>query len=320
MEPSSGVPASAPTEPVPSGDRARAARATIDALTHSADVFETFFDAARIGLALADLTGRYVRVNDTYADLLGHAPEDLIGVPIAEVLGGGDSEALDDLLTGRGSSVQAERQYVHADGQSTWLLHGIATVLSPQGEPAWLAVSAQDITERRRAEQDLRELTAVLTERAVRDPLTGLANRALLEERLRAALARNTRSGETTAVLFLDLDRFKEVNDTHGHAVGDAVLRTVATRLVGVVRPADTVARLGGDEFVIVIEGGSETVIEALLPRLRHAFDSPIEVGGRQLRVGASIGVAFSERGSSDPARLLSQADARMYDAKRAAR
>ena len=320
MSTPSRVSASAPSEPVPSGERARAARETIDALTSSRDVFETFFDAARIGLALADLTGRYVRVNDTYASLVGHAPEDLIGLTIGEVLGGGDPDALSDLLSGRTASVSAERQYVHQDGRSTWLLHGVATVMSSEGRPAWFAVSAQDITERRRAEQDLRELTAVLTERAVRDPLTGLANRALLEERLRGALARDARSGECSAVLFLDLDGFKEVNDTHGHAVGDAVLRTVADRLRGVVRPSDTVARLGGDEFVVLVERASDVAISALVPRVEEALSAPLEVHGRRLSVGVSIGVATSRQGEVEPQRLLSQADARMYDAKRSSR
>jgi diguanylate cyclase (GGDEF)-like protein/PAS domain S-box-containing protein len=306
-----------PVDVVPSGERARAARATIDALTSSSDVFETFFEAARIGLALADLTGRYVRVNDTYAKMLGRPPEDLIGIPIADVLGGTEPHALDDLLSGRRSSVQAERQYVHPDGATTWLLHGVATVLSPSGRPAWLAVSAQDISERRRAEQELRELTAVLTERAVRDPLTGLANRALLEERLRTALARDARSGESTGVLFLDLDRFKEVNDLHGHAVGDAVLRAVADRLTAAVRPSDTAARLGGDEFVVLVEGASEAALEALVPRLLTAVTAPLHVHGLDLGIGVSVGVAMSRRGESDPQSLLSAADHRMYAAKR---
>ncbi len=311
------VPSASPVDPVPSDERAQAARATIDALTASRDVFETFFEAARIGLALADLTGRYVRVNQTYSAMLGRAPEDLIGIPIGDVLGGGDPHALEDLLSGRTSSVQAERQYVHADGATTWLLHGVATVLSPEGRPAWLAVSAQDISERRRAEQDLRELTAVLTERAVRDPLTGLANRALLEERLRTALARDARSGESTGVLFLDLDGFKEVNDQHGHAVGDAVLRVVADRLCTAVRPSDTAARLGGDEFVVLVESASESALEALVPRLITAVTAPLEVHGVELSVGVSVGVALSRGGDDDPQGLLSRADARMYAAKR---
>ncbi|MCW2680203.1 MAG: hypothetical protein JWM62_1604 [Frankiales bacterium] len=302
---------------VPSDERARAARATIDALTASRDVFETFFEAARIGLALSDLTGRYVRVNDTYASMLGREPEDLIGIPIGDVLGGGDPRALGDLLAGRVPSVQAERQYVHPDGATTWLLHGVATVMSPEGRPAWLAVSAQDISERRRAEQELRELTAVLTERAVRDPLTGLANRALLEERLRTALARDARSGEATGVLFLDLDGFKAVNDQHGHAVGDVVLRAVAERLTAAVRPSDTAARLGGDEFVVLVEGASESALEALVPRLISAVTAPVQAHGKQLDVGVSVGVALSRGGADDPQGLLTRADERMYAAKR---
>jgi diguanylate cyclase (GGDEF)-like protein/PAS domain S-box-containing protein len=315
----SEVQSASPGGPLPSDERARAARATIDALTASSDVFETFFEAARIGLALADLTGRYVRVNDTYASMLGRRPEDLIGIPISDVLGGGDPGALQDLLSGRVASVQAERQYVHVDGTTTWLLHGVATVMSPEGGPAWFAVSAQDISERRRAEQDLRDLTAALTERAVRDPLTGLANRALLEERLRGSLARDARSGEATGVLFLDLDGFKEVNDRHGHAVGDAVLRAVADRLCAAVRPSDTAARLGGDEFVVLVEGASEAALETLVPRLVAAVTAPLTVHGAQVGVGVSVGVALSRAGADDPQGLLSRADERMYAAKRAA-
>ncbi|MEX2291885.1 MAG: diguanylate cyclase [Mycobacteriales bacterium] len=306
--------------PAPSGERAVAARATMEALTSSRDVFETFFDAARIGLALADLTGSYIRVNETYAALLGRAAEDLIGVPIADVLGGGDPEAFDDLLAGCTRSVQAERQYVHGDGEVTWLLHGLASVAGPDGSVAWFAVSAQDITERRRAEQDLRELTAVLTERAVRDPLTGLANRALFEERLRSSLARDARSGESTGVLFLDLDNFKEANDRHGHAVGDAVLRAVADRLTAAVRPSDTVARLGGDEFVILIEGATDASAAALVRRLQGAVAAPMRLHDLDLTIGVSIGAAVSRCGEDDPHALLSQADVRMYEAKRAAR
>ena len=306
-----------PRPAVPSAARARAARATMHELTADSDVFETFFTAARMGLALADLAGRYVRVNPTYAALLGAATEDLVGVPLAQVLGDLPLEAL---ATGQQDDVSVERQYVRPDGGTAWLLHGVATVGAADGRPAWLAVSAQDVTERRRAEQDLRELTAVLTERAVRDPLTGLANRALLEERLRTALARDARSGQTTGVLFLDLDGFKDVNDRHGHAVGDEVLRVVAERLVGVVRPSDTVARLGGDEFVVLVEDATGEALGRLAERLQAAIALPVPVGGLHLRVGASVGSALSHAGEDDPQGLLSAADARMYLAKRTPR
>ena len=289
----------------------------MDALASSTDVFEDFFVSARIGLALADLSGSYVRVNATYAELVGHAPEDLIGVPLVDVLQDTDPADLAALAEGRREAVQSEQSYLHRDGSVAWVLHGLAPVAGPDGAPAWYAVSAQDITERRRAEQGLRELTAVLTERAVRDPLTGLANRALFEERLRGALSRDARAGGATGVLFLDLDSFKDVNDRYGHAVGDAVLRAVADRLTGAVRPADTVARLGGDEFVVLVEGASESGLAALVDRLVRQLEKPMDVLGRTLDVGVSVGRALAHGGAADPSGLVAQADARMYAAKR---
>ena len=317
-----------PAEParlsVVSPSRARAARATRTALAASPDVFETFFDQAKIGLALADLSTRYVRVNGTYAQLVGRAPEDLVGEPFPNAVHEDDRAGADErvalLLSGRESSLQSEQRYVTPDGRVSWVLHGVTVVPDRLGEPAWFAVSAQDITERRRAEQDLRDLTAALSEQAVRDPLTGLANRVLLEERLRAVLSRDGRTGDTTALLFLDLDGFKTVNDQHGHLVGDAVLRTVAGRLRTAVRPADTVARLGGDEFVVLVEGAGEEAVRALVPRLEQAIAAPISVAGLDLNVVVSVGVAFSRDVAEGPTALLARADRGMYEAKRAGR
>jgi len=289
----------------------------MDALAHSADVFEEFFVSARIGLALADLSGSYVRVNRTYADLVGHEPEDLVGVPLTDVLQETGAADLAALAEGRLPTVQSEQSYVHRDGSVTWVLHGLTAVAGPDGAPAWYAVSAQDITERRRAEQELRELTAVLTERAVRDPLTGLANRALFEERLRGALSRDARGGGATGVLFLDLDGFKDVNDRYGHALGDAVLRAIAERLTGAVRPADTVARIGGDEFVVLVEGTTEAGLQALVARLSTEVEAPLHVLDRTLDVGVSVGLALAVGGAADPAGLVAQADAGMYADKR---
>ena len=296
----------------------------MDALAESPDVFETFFDHARIGLALADLSTSYVRVNETYADLLGRSPEDLIGVPFAQVLHPDDRPAEDMrgtlLLAGDQGSLTAEERLVSPDGGVRWVLHSVNLVRDDRGTPAWFAVSAQDITERRRAEESLRELTAALTERAVRDPLTGLANRALLHERLRAVLARDARTGDTTGVLFLDLDGFKAINDDYGHAVGDSVLKVVANRLQAAVRPSDTVARLGGDEFVVLVEGTSDDGLTALVERLASAVSTPVRLRGGDVTVGASIGVAVSRAGEDDASHLLETADAHMYRAKRASR
>jgi diguanylate cyclase (GGDEF)-like protein/PAS domain S-box-containing protein len=297
--------------------RAGAARATMEVLAASPDVFATFFEQARIGLALADLSGRYVRVNQTYAELVGREPEDLVGAALTAVLHPDDRSGDDAparLLSGREPALQTEERYLHAEGRVRWVLHGVTVVPGPDGRPAWFAVSAQDITERRRAEQDLRDLAAVLSERAVRDPLTGLANRVLLEERLRAALARDARSGRGTGLLFLDLDGFKEVNDRHGHDAGDAVLQAVAGRLTAAVRPSDTVARLGGDEFVVLVEGAEPGDVDPLVARLRVAVRRPVQLPDvGSVTVGVSIGAAWCRRGECDAPALLRRADEAMY-------
>jgi diguanylate cyclase (GGDEF)-like protein/PAS domain S-box-containing protein len=315
-----------PAQPRPSPERASAARDTMEALAASPDVFATFFEQAQIGLALADLAGRFVRVNPTYAELLGRAPEDLIGVAFTDLLHADDAIAhdLQRLLSGHQASLQGEQRFVRGDGRTGWVLHGVTVVPGADGRPAWFAVSAQDITERRRAEQELRDLAAALSERAVRDPLTGLANRTLLEERLRNCLARDARTGGGTGVLFLDLDGFKEINDAHGHDAGDAVLQGVARRLTAAVRPSDTVARLGGDEFVVVVEASSPSEIAPVAERLERAVRRPLRVPGARraddLRVGVSVGSAWAGRGDSDVASLLREADTAMYQAKPAAR
>ena len=308
----------------PSPARASAARRTINALAAGGDVFEVFFEHVQIGLALADLTTRYIRVNATYAELLAWAPEDLVGVSLSEIVradgAGCRPLAVDELLAGREQAITAEQRYVTAEGRELWVLHGVNVVRDESGQPTWFAVSAQDITERRRAEHHLRELTATLAERAVRDPLTGLANRTLLEERLRGTLARDVRTGGTTGLLFLDLDGFKAVNDRHGHAVGDGVLRTVAARLTSAVRPSDTVARLGGDEFVVLVEGATPEGLGPLVGRLQEAVTEAMRIGGLTLQVGVSIGVASGQGGQVDGATLLAASDTSMYAAKRSAR
>ncbi|MCU1588180.1 MAG: diguanylate cyclase/phosphodiesterase & domain with sensor(s) [Frankiales bacterium] len=298
--------------------RAGLARRSMLQLTDSPDVFETFFEHAAMGLALADLSTRYVRVNSTYAELVGRLPEDLIGVSFAEILHPddrmGDDRRVQQLLDGTELALQAEERYVGPDGRTLWVLHGVTVVPGAGGEPAWFAVSAQDITERRRVEHELRDLTATLAERAVRDPLTGLANRTLLHERLRGILARDARAGTTTALLFLDLDGFKAINDRHGHAVGDLVLKVVADRLTAIVRPSDTVARLGGDEFVVLVEGALLEGLDDLVARVKTSVEQPI--GKLQLIVGVSIGVAVSRAGEAEPSALLASADRAMYGAK----
>ena len=152
---------------------------------------------------------------------------------------------------------------------------------------------------------------------ALHDALTGLANRTLLRDRLEHALARSVRERGTTAVLFVDLDNFKQVNDARGHATGDAVLVEIARRLQITIRPGDTIARLGGDEFVAVCEDIDQDAAIVVARRLREAIQQPFAAGGAEHQLSASIGVAL---GDTDPDSLLANADAAAYQAKAAGR
>ncbi|MEN9892743.1 MAG: hypothetical protein RLY78_3038 [Pseudomonadota bacterium] len=156
-----------------------------------------------------------------------------------------------------------------------------------------------------------------LQHQAFHDPLTGLANRALLHERLAEALGRADRQGDGVGLVYIDLDRFKPVNDQHGHEAGDALLRALARRLQSQTRPGDVVARLGGDEFVLMAAAvSSRAVLQEIAGRLVDSLSEPVRVDGLELQVGASAGLAFSPEDGRDAATLLRVADAAMYRRK----
>jgi len=154
-------------------------------------------------------------------------------------------------------------------------------------------------------------------DRALHDPLTGLANRVLLQERLEHAAQRTARSQSTSAVLFADLDDFKQVNDTYGHAVGDRLLIAVAQRLTALVRPGDTLARISGDEFVLLCEDLESHDVDRLKARIMAAFAEPFVLQDLALRMTASLGIAVARPGSPLSGQLLVDADSAMYEAKR---
>jgi diguanylate cyclase (GGDEF)-like protein/PAS domain S-box-containing protein len=202
-----------------------------------------------------------------------------------------------------------DHRIVRPDGEVRWLsCEGLAE-LDATGAVVRFRGTAQDVTGRRRAEEEL-------AHQAVHDALTGLPNRLLVTERLEQALTRSSRSGSEVAVLFVDLDRFKLVNDGRGHAAGDGLLVTVADRLRRVVRSDDVVARFGGDEFVVVCEGRTASLESGLVAeRITDALREPVVIDGQEVFLSASIGIAVSDGGDS-PESLLRDADAAMYRAK----
>jgi diguanylate cyclase (GGDEF)-like protein len=187
-------------------------------------------------------------------------------------------------------------------------------IFAADGRVNGLRGTVMDITERKRAEARIEEL-------ATRDPLTGLPNRLLLADRLAQGIAGAVRSGETLAVLFIDLDHFKQINDTLGHQVGDHLLKEVARRLSAVVRKDDTLARLGGDEFVIVLEGlRSIEDVAQIAQKVLHALGQPFAVDGHELHTAGSVGIALHPADGTDASTLMRNADIAMYAAKSSGR
>jgi len=213
-------------------------------------------------------------------------------------------------LIGEPADGRHAREVVLGDG-SVMLAMVTSTQLPVRtGGPDLRLVQIEDVTRQRRAEQTLTRL-------AMHDHLTGLAGRALLRDRLAHALHRCLRSARRVGVLFLDLDRFKGVNDSLGHDAGDALLLEVASRLTAAVRPEDTVARLGGDEFVVLLEEIHDvSEAEAVAGRVQRALDAPVILSGERVQVAASIGIAVSGDPNTDAEALLRDADTAMYHAK----
>ncbi len=198
-----------------------------------------------------------------------------------------------------------------AGGQVVWLLVNAQPIPDPDGKPSDTVVTSfTDITALKQAESQLMH-------QAMHDPLTGLPNRSLLLEHVSAALRRHDRTGESLALLFVDLDGFKAVNDEAGHQVGDEILGLVAHRLVNSLRSSDIAGRIGGDEFLIICEGTRDETLEMLAERILERLAEPLQLGSASYRVGASIGITVATPGTS-PDELVRLADSAMYQAKRA--
>ncbi|WP_310463464.1 sensor domain-containing diguanylate cyclase [Sphaerotilus sp.] len=227
---------------------------------------------------------------------------------------GADRVLLHDSLrraTRQAVSLCGELRLQVCEGQQRWMQYHIVSRPDPE-QPGALAVSGTllDITERMRAEEQVRTL-------AFQDPLTGLCNRARFFDLLGSARNQVNDSGEQFALLFLDLDGFKEINDRHGHDAGDQLLRQVAERLRHTVPPHDPLCRFGGDEFLVLIHANSaQDTLEALAQQILVTISEPFDVDGRRLSVGVSIGIALYPRDAMSTLDLVRAADTAMYQAK----
>ncbi|MET0626041.1 MAG: EAL domain-containing protein [Pyrinomonadaceae bacterium] len=287
----------------------------MEALRASEERFRSAFDNATIGMAVVSLQGRWLQVNRSLCDIVGYAEDELLESDVQRVTHRDDLVALDEQISrfsaGTVSSHQTEVRYCHKTGKEVWAHLGMSLVRDGEARPLHLIFQIQDITDRKRAEEQL-------LHDAFHDALTGLPNRALFMDHVKMAIQRSRRSGDRLfAALFLDLDRFKIINDSLGHMVGDQLLVGIAHRLEACLRPGDTVARLGGDEFTILLEdlSGTEDAID-VARRVQEAVTQPFNIGGHEVFTTASIGIALSTAGYDRAEELLRDADTAMYRAK----
>ncbi len=268
-----------------------------------------------VGLHAPD--GTYQYLSPSWSTVLGYDPTALVGSSPYELVHPDDRDVVrtnaEQRLVEGQTSVRMRYRLRHADGHYVWIETLAQPVYDGEGQVVNLVTSSRDISERKRIEERL-------VRGALFDELTGLPNRALLLDRMRHALSRAARNeGWHFALLFLDLDRFKVVNDSLGHNAGDELLKALSARLKTCVRAADTVARLGGDEFCVLIEDveGPEHATTTA-SRIQSALTEPFTLQGHDIFTSASIGIAFSSPAYHEPEELLRDADIAMYRAKAA--
>ncbi len=292
-----------------------ALRRTSNDLSEAKERFRRAFDDSQVGMALVSTGGRFQRVNRALCEITGYGEDELLGKTFGEITHpddvDADLDALRELVEGERYGYRKEKRYIHAAGHSVWISLNVSPVYEPDGGLSYLIAQVEDISDRKESEERL-------TRQALHDSLTGLPNRALFSDRVR--MASNRRTARGYAIIYLDLDGFKLVNDTLGHAAGDQVLIEVARRLERLLRAGDTLARLSGDEFALLCEEVGDEEVRTIADRVIDELDEPIEVQGRAIMQAASIGIAlYSADGTpTEPDQMLGDADLAMYRAKAA--
>ena len=282
------------------------------ALRRSEQRYRQMLDTAQEGVWLRDGNARTVFVNRRMSDMLGYTAEEMMGRPVYDFM---DAEARAEAerrfaRRRSGECQQHDVRYKHKDGSDVWTIVSASPIYDDDGEFAGVFGMITDITERKRQEE-------TVWRQAYHDALTGLPNRALFEDRLSQLIMMSDRQDVHLAIMFIDLDRFKQVNDTLGHDVGDQLLKIVAERISACLRSGDTVARMGGDEFTALLPGITqpEDVIK-VAQKVLESLAQPIEVAGHELYAPGSIGISMYPTDGHDVQTLLKHADIAMYRAK----
>jgi diguanylate cyclase (GGDEF)-like protein/PAS domain S-box-containing protein len=285
-----------------------------EALRASEERFRLTFDQAAIGIAHVAPNGRWLRANQGICAMLGYPAEELCAGRFQEITHPDDLAdnlvLFERLMAGELTSYVFEKRYIRKDGSIVWGSATTSVVRDASGKPQYSISIIENITDRKELEEQLRH-------QALHDALTDLPNRTLLHDRLEQAIRSANRDQTSCALLLLDLDRFKEINDTFGHHVGDMLLRQLAQRLRRNIRDSDSVARLGGDEFAVLLPRVDAEGADEVARKLQSALSEPFELEGQQFHTGASIGIALHPDHGVDATTLMRHADIAMYVAKR---
>lgn len=277
--------------------------------------YRSMFENSVIGMFQTSEDGHYLAANPALAKLYGYPDPEALMRGLQDIASSlyvdpGRREAFKTLIQRDGRVRDFESEVVRRDGTHIWIAENAHAVHAPDGSLLFYEGTVEDITERRRHQTELHH-------QATHDPLTGLPNRQLLADRLNQAIKRAKRDNGHVALAFVDLDNFKVINDSLGHAMGDRLLVEVAGRLRSALRAVDTVARYGGDEFVLIMGDVHDNEgITHLLDRVVSSVQSPLALGGHALQVSCSIGVSVFPEDAPDLDGLLRVADVAMYQAK----
>lgn len=283
-------------------------------IKESENRFRSAFDQAAIGMALISPEGKFMRVNEALCHILGYASIELLMMHAEQVTHKEDLIAnhhlLHDLIIGKVNKYQAVQRYLHKNGEIVWVAVNMSLVKNSYGDPFYLIAQLQNITTEKKAEEQLRHL-------AYHDALTGLYNRNSLEQKVQELLTASQRHQQGFSVIFLDLDRFKNVNDSIGHDAGDTLLQIVSQRLRNAVRSMDLIARIGGDEFVIVLtELNKVDRITNTVRKIINVLRERIMIRGQEVYITTSIGVSVYPYDGNDVQTLMKNADLALYRAK----
>jgi diguanylate cyclase (GGDEF)-like protein/PAS domain S-box-containing protein len=292
-------------------DRKRA----LEELKYSEARCRAFFESAGVGAVQVDpASGRYIQVNDRFCQITGYNAEELLTMSFRDLLHPDDRESdivnFNRLIRGEITDYEVEKRYIRKGDQVVWVHVSVTVIRDGFARPISAAGVVQDITARKNAEEQIKHL-------ANHDELTGLPNRRLFCDLMSLKVVEARRNRTKFAILFLDLDRFKDINDTLGHEVGDEVLKAAAAKLRSTIRESDIIARLGGDEFIILLPDMNHVgAISEVARKIINSFSQSFSIAGNDILVAPSIGISMYPDDGEEIDSLLRNADTAMYQAK----